>query len=91
MGRRSGGMTGTASRIMARGSLTRRPFSSRRLKAVTIFSRLMAFCLRWADRGRRPSSGSMAARSLTSSSSKSISSMRLAMASAPMPPRKYSP
>ena len=59
IGRSSGGITGTTSRIIARGSLTRRPWSSRRLKAVTIFSRLMAFCLRWADRGRWPSGGSM--------------------------------
>ena len=51
IGRSSGGITGTTSRIMARGSLTRRPWSSRRLKAATIFRRLMAFCLRWADRG----------------------------------------
>ena len=54
-GRSSGGMTGTTSRIIARGSLMRRPCSSRRLKASTILSRLMAFCLRWADRGRTPS------------------------------------
>ena len=82
-------MTGTASRIMAEGSLTRRPLSgSRRLKAVTIFSRLMAFCLRWAERGRRPSAASMPRRSLISSESKSISPMSWAMASAPMPPRK---
>ena len=33
IGRSSGGITGTTSRIMARGSLTRRPCSSRRLKA----------------------------------------------------------
>ena len=51
MGRSSGGITGTTSRIIARGSLTRRPFSSRRLNAETIFRRLMAFCLRWADSG----------------------------------------
>ena len=51
IGRSSGGITGTTSRIIARGSLTRRPCSSRRLNAVTIFSRLMAFCLRWADSG----------------------------------------
>jgi len=44
MGRGSGGMTGTDSRIMARGSFDHgRPCSSRRLKAGTIFSRLMAF------------------------------------------------
>ena len=59
IGRSSGGITGTTSRIMARGSLTRRPLSSRRLKAATIFRRLMAFCLRWADRGCWPSGGSM--------------------------------
>ena len=75
MGRNSGGMTGTASRIMARGSLTRRPCWSRRLKAATIFSRLMAFCLRWTLSGFWPSGGSIIDRSLTSSSSKLIRSM----------------
>ena len=52
----------------------------------------MAFCLRWADSGLRPESpGSMASRSLRSSSSKSMRSMSDLMASAPMPPSKYSP
>ena len=88
MGRSSGGITGTTSRIMARGSLTRRPLSSRRLNAETIFSRLMAFCLRCTERWRRPSSGSITSRSFTSSSSRSISSINCAIASAPMPPRK---
>jgi hypothetical protein len=40
-----------------RGSLIRRPFSSRWLNEATILRRLMAFCLRCADRGLRPSSG----------------------------------
>ena len=88
MGRRSGGITGTTSRIMARGSLARRPWSSRRLKAVTIFSRLIAFWRRWADSGRRPSVASIASRSFVSSTSKSIRSIKRAMASAPMPPSK---
>jgi hypothetical protein len=55
IGRSSGGITGTTSRIIALGSLIRRPCSSRRLNEATIFSRLIAFCLRWRDSGLRPS------------------------------------
>ena len=44
-----------------------------------------------ADSGRRPSVASIASRSLISSESKSMRSMSRAMASAPMPPSKYSP
>ena len=84
-------MTGIACRIIARGSFARRPSSSRRLNAETIFSRLMAFCLRWAESGRRPSVGSIASRSLISSSSRSMRLMSCAIVSAPMPPSKYSP
>ncbi len=51
IGRRSGGITGTASRIIAPGSLTRRPCSSRRLKEATIFNLLIAFCRRCVDKG----------------------------------------
>ena len=56
-------MTGTASRIMARGSLMRRPCSSRRLKAVTILRRLIVFWRRCAESGRRPSLASIMSRS----------------------------
>ena len=84
IGRSSGGITGTTSRIIALGSLIRRPCSSRRLNEATIFRRLMAFCLRWADSGLRPDSpGSMASRSLISSSSKSMRSISCLIASAP--------
>ena len=54
IGRSSGGITGTTSRIIAFGSLSRRPWSSRWLNEATILRRLMAFCLRWADSGLRP-------------------------------------
>ena len=91
IGRSSGGITGTTSRIMARGSLTRRPCSSRRLKAETIFSRLMAFCLRWADSGLRPSPGSMALAELDLLLVEVDAVDERLMASAPMPPSKYSP
>jgi len=59
------------------------------LNEATIFSRLMAFCLRWALSGLRPDDVvSMASRSFFSSSSKSMRSMSALMASAPVPPSK---
>ena len=88
MGRRSGGMTGTTSRIIARGSLIRRPWSSRVLKALTIRRRRIALCLRCADSGLVPSGGDTIRRSSSSWASKSDSSMSRAMASAPIPPSK---
>ena len=54
IGRSSGGITGTVSRIIALGSLMRRPWSSRRLNEATILSRLIAFWRRCAQSGLRP-------------------------------------
>ena len=89
IGRSSGGITGTTSRIIAFGSFSRRPFSSRLLNEATIFSRLIAFCLRWALSGFLPfCDTSIASRRRSSSTSKSIRSMSDLIASAPVPPSK---
>ncbi|CAB4556375.1 unannotated protein [freshwater metagenome] len=88
MGRKSGGITGTTSRIIAFGLLTRRPCSSRLLNDATILRRLIAFCLRCAERGLPFMPFSIASRSFTSSESKSIESMSILIASAPVPPVK---
>ena len=47
IGRRSGGITGTASRTIPFGELIVRPSSSVRLNAEMTLRRLMAFALRW--------------------------------------------
>ena len=88
IGRRSGGITGTTSRIIAFGLLTRRPDSSRWLNDATILRRLIAFCLRCADSGLPFRPFSMASRILTSSESNSMESISILIASAPVPPVK---
>ncbi len=79
IGRSSGGITGTASRIMSSGRL------SELMKAETTFSRLTARDCFWP----------LAVLTWSSSSSRSASRStcwsRSRTDSAPMPPRKYSP
>ena len=79
MGRSSGGMTGIASRIMFSGLL------SELMNADTTLSRLTARLCFWPFAVRTCSSRS------SRSASRSTCSSRSRTASAPMPPRKYSP
>ena len=84
IGRRSGGITGTASSTMPIGELILRPSSSSRLNAEMTLSRLIAFALRW------PLAVTMISLRNSSSASMSMREMRSLIASAPMPPAKYS-
>ena len=79
IGRSSGGMTGTASSTIWSGRLPDW------MNAETTFSRLTARACFWPLAVRMVSSSSMR------SASRSTCSSRSRMASAPMPPRKYSP
>jgi len=79
MGRSSGGMTGIASRTICSGRLPDW------MNAETTFSRLTARACFWPLAVRICSSSSAA------SASRSTCSSRSRIASAPMPPRKYSP
>ncbi len=79
MGRSSGGITGTASRIIHSGLF------SDLMNASTTFSRLMPRCCFC------PFEVLITSRSVTDSSARSRSRRRSRIASAPMPPRKYCP
>ena len=79
IGRSSGGITGTASRIIQSG----RFFELR--NADTTFSRLIALFCFW------PLELLIVSSSSSASASRSTCSSRSRRCSAPMPPRKYSP
>ena len=79
IGLSSGGITGTASRTIHSGLF------SERMNAFTTFSRLIARCCFC------PFDVAMISRSEAASASRSRSRRRSRIASAPMPPRKYTP
>ncbi len=79
IGRSSGGITGTASRTIHSGRF------SDLMKALTTFRRLIARCCRCPFEVR------IVSRSESASATRSRSLSRSRIASAPMPPRKYTP